>query len=214
MKKILLLLCATLPLMAGTVATGHPLNGHGKVATTAGGGRGNPCSFLSAKTISRITGLHITSVRNLGDSCMYVDPKAPLNAEVEKFGYALSLAFSGQSPLRLKAAPAGGVPEPESGAGVIVRTPTGDNVATVNVHEYAESLLQEIRANPNPGVHCGALHDVSGLNAVSIVCDHGAIANGGVAKDGKAVHITYLAAGYGATNKVMGELVRAAAAHM
>ena len=64
-----------------------------------------PCSFLDAATISTITGLHITNVKNNGDACVYVDPTAPLSPVVQEFGHALSMAFSGDSPLRLKGAP-------------------------------------------------------------------------------------------------------------
>ncbi len=212
MRKMVLLLFVTLSLIAGNAAfpaAGYPLGEHGKVAPASGGSAGSPCSFLDAGTVSKITGLHITKVKPTGDSCVYVDPTAPVSAIVQQLGQALSLAFSGESPLRLKAAP-GGVPEPQSGAGVIVRAPSGIDVSNVNVHDYVEGLL----ADAPPDAHCGALRDVSGLNAVSIVCMDGAIGHGGVVKDNRLVQVMYLAPGKSATNTIVGRLVRAAAARM
>ncbi|HKI86688.1 MAG TPA: hypothetical protein VKA53_08070, partial [Thermoanaerobaculia bacterium] len=206
-----LLLCATFLLFAGNTAiaaTDASAGNHGQ----AMGISGNPCSFLDARTVSGITGLHITKVQNLGDSCLYVDSTAPVSLIVQQFGQALSMAFSGESPFRLKGAPEGGMPKAQSGAGVIVRSPSGEgtDLTKVNVHDYAAEALAEVPADAG----CGQLQDVTGLNAVSIVCYDGAIGHSGVAKNGKLVYVMFLAPGKTATNKVMGRLVRAAAAHM
>jgi hypothetical protein len=166
------------------------------------------CSFLDAATVSTITGLHITKVKNNGDSCVYVDPTAPVSPLVRTFGQALSEAFSGGSPLRLNGAP-NGVPVPQSGAAVIVRLPSGGDLTKVSVHDYVQGLLAQVPAE----AQCGSLQDVSGLNAASVVCLGGAIGHGGVVKDDKAVQIMYLAPG-NATNDVMGALLTAAAANM
>ena len=169
---------------------------------------GSACSFLDAATVSTITGLNITKVTDTGDSCVYVDPTAPVSPLVRTFGQALSQAFSGASPLRLNGAP-NGVPVPQSGAGVIVRLPSGGDLTKVSVHDYVQGVLAEVPAEAG----CGALQDVSGLNAASVVCLGGAIGHGGVVKDDKAVQIMYLASG-NATNDVMGALLTAAAANM
>lgn len=171
--------------------------------------QGAVCSFLDAATVSKITGLRITKVTNDGDSCVYVDPTAPLSPVVQGFGQALSKAFSGESPLRLNGAP-NGVPAPQSGAGVIVRVPSGGGDLTkVSVHDYVQGILAQVP----PEAGCGPLQDVSGLNAASVVCLGGAIGHGGVVKDDKAIQIMYLASG-NATNDVMGALLAAAAANM
>ena len=171
--------------------------------------QGGLCSFLDAATVSKITGLRITKVKNSGDACIYVDPTAPLSPVVQQFGQALSKAFSGESPLRLNGAP-NGMPAPQSGAGVIVRAPNdGGDLTKVSVHDYAQGILAELPAEAG----CGALQDVSGLNAASVICLGGAIGHGGVVKDDKAVQIMYLASG-NATNDVMGALLAAAAANM
>lgn len=195
MKRVLLfLLCASIPMMAsGAPATDNP---------------GSACSYLDAATISTITGLHITKTTDNGDACIYVDPTAPLSPMVQTFGQALSKAFSGESPLRLKGAP-NGVPEPQRGAGVIVRLPSGGALTNVSVHDYVQGILAQVPAEAG----CGPLQDVSGLNAASVVCLGGAIGHGGVVKDGRAVQIMYLASG-NATNDVMGALLAAAAAKM
>ncbi len=167
------------------------------------------CSFLDAATVSTITGLHITKVTNNGDSCVYGDPTAPLSPVVQQFGLALSKAFGGESPLRLNGAP-NGVPAPQSGAGVIVRVPSGGGDLTkLSVHDYVQGILAQVP----PEAGCGSLQDVSGLNAASVVCLGGAIGHGGVVKNDKAVQIMYLASG-NATNDVMGALLAAAAANM
>jgi hypothetical protein len=193
-SALLFLLCASIPMMAsGAPATSGP---------------GTACPYLDAATVSKITGLNITKVKNNGDSCVYVDPTAPLSPVVQGFGHALSKAFSGESPLRLKGAP-NGVPEPQSGAGVIVRLPSGGDLTNISVHDYIQGILAQVP----PDAGCGSLQDVSGLNAASVICLGGAIGHGGVVKDGKAVQIMYLASG-NATNDVMGALLTAAAANM
>jgi hypothetical protein len=193
-SAFLFLLCAGVPM----IASGAP----------ATSGPGSACPYLDAATVSTITGLHITKVSNTGDACVYVDPTAPLSPVVQAFGQALSKAFSGESPLRLNGAP-NGVPEPQSGAGVIVRLPSGGDLTNISVHDYVQGLLAQVPAD----ARCGSLQDVSGLNAASVICLGGAIGHGGVVKDGKAVQIMYLAPG-DATNNVMGALLTAAAANM
>ncbi len=193
-RALLFLLCASVPMIAsGVPPTDNP---------------GRTCSYLDAATISRITGLNITKVKDNGDSCIYVDPTAPVSPVVQAFGQALSEAFSGQSPLRLKGAP-NGVPAPQSGTAVIVRMPSGLDLTNVSVHDYVQGLLAQVP----PEAGCGSPQDVAGLNAASVICLNGAIGHGGVVKDGKAVHIMYLASG-NATNDVMGALLAAAAAKM
>jgi hypothetical protein len=203
-KRILLfLLCASIPVVCSSAP---PTDAKTPLNAAAPGG---VCSYLDAATVSTITGLHITKVKANGDSCVYVDPTAPLNAVVQAFGQALSKAFSGESPLRLNGAP-NGVPEPQSGAGVVVRVPNdGGDVTKVSVHDYAQGILAQVPAEAG----CGALQDVNGLNAASVVCLGGAIGHGGVVKNGKLVHIMYLAPG-NATNDVMGALLAAAARNM
>jgi hypothetical protein len=174
----------------------------------ATGDTGGACSYLDAATVSKITGLKITKVKDDGDSCVYVDPTAPVSPVVQSFGQALSEAFSGGSPLRLKGAP-NGVPAPQSGAAVIVRMPSGGDLTKISVHDYVQGILAQVP----PEAGCGSLQDVSGLNAASVICLNGAIGHGGVVKDGKAVQIMYLASG-NATNDVMGALLTAAAANM
>jgi hypothetical protein len=188
---------------------GRSLDDYCKDKPQSGGSWGNPCAFLDPATISSITGLHITKEKNDGDACIYVDPTAPLSPVIQQFGKALSMAFSGESPFRLQGAP-NGVPEPQSGAGVIVRLPSGGgDLSKFSVHDFVQSVLAEVPAEAG----CGTLHDVKGLNAASVVCLNGGIGHGGVVKNDKAVHVMYLAPG-NATNDVMGRLLTAAAAHM
>jgi hypothetical protein len=211
-KALLFLLCASIPVVGrGAPSAGNPGAAPRRTlekAPPAAQPSGGACSFLDAATISKITGLNITKVTNDGDSCVYVDPTAPLNAVVQQFGQAISMAFSGESPLRLNGAP-NGVPAPQSGAGVIVRLPSGGDLTKVSVHDYVQGILAQVPAE----AQCGSLQDVSGLNAASVVCLGGAIGHGGVVKDDKAVQIMYLASG-NATNDVMGALLAAAAANM
>ena len=190
MKRVLLFLSVSLCVMTARAA-------------------GTACSYLDAATISQITGLNITSVKDNGDSCVYVDPKAPLNALVQMFGQALGQAFGGGSPLRLSGAP-NGVPPPQSGAGVVVREPhdAGD-LTYVKVHDYAQEELAQVP----PQAACGSLADVSGLNAASVVCLGGQIGHGGVVRNNKLVMVMYLAPG-NATTDVMGKLLSAAAKKM
>ena len=187
MKKVIVFLAATLCVMTARAS-------------------GTACSYLDAATISQITGLNITSVKDDGDACVYVDPKAPLNAIVQMFGQALGQAFGGTSPLRLNGAP-NGVPAPQSGAGVVVREPsdTGD-LTKVSVHDYAQEELAQVP----PQAACGSLADVSGLNAASVVCLGGQIGHGGVVANNKLVMVMYLAPG-NATTDIMGKLLAAAA---
>lgn len=193
---------------ADITVAGLPLDDYCKKAPPQAGPSGSVCSFLDAATVSRITGLHITKVTNSGDACIYVDPTAPLNPIVQQFGKAISMAFSGGGPLQLQGAP-NGPSEPQSGAGVIVRLPSGGDLTKVSVHDYVQGILAQVPAE----AQCGSLQDVSGLNAASVVCLGGAIGHGGVVKDDKAVQIMYLASG-NATNDVMGALLAAAAAKM
>ena len=193
---------------AGTAVAALPPDTGRKMAPLNPAPPGNACSFLDAATVSRITGLHITKVTNSGDACIYVDPTAPLNPIVQQFGKAISMAFSGGGPLQLQGAP-NGPSEPQSGAGVIVRLPSGGDLTKVSVHDYVQGILAQVPAE----AQCGSLQDVSGLNAASVVCLGGAIGHGGVVKDDKAVQIMYLASG-NATNDVMGALLAAAAAKM
>ena len=86
------------------------------------------------------------------------------------------------------------------------------DLTNVSVHDYAQSQLSQTQIPPEAG--CGSLQDVSGLNAVSIVCLRGAIGHGGVVQNGKLVLITFLAPGTTATDDVMGKLLGAAAAKM
>jgi hypothetical protein len=188
---------------------GRSLDEYCKDKPQQGGSSGNPCAYLDPATISSITGLHITSMKNDGDACVYVDPTAPLSPVIQQFGHALSMAFSGESPFRLKGAP-NGVPEPQSGAGVIVRLPSGGgDLSKVSVHAYIQGVLDQMQAQ----AACGAIYDVAGLNAASVVCLNGGIGHGGVVKNGKAVHVMYLASG-NATDDVMGRLLTAAATKM
>ncbi len=190
--------------------TGHSLDDYCMKAPQSAQGSGSVCSYLDAATISKITGLHITKVQDNGDACVYGDPTAPVNPLLQMFGQAMSMAFGGQSPLRLNGAP-NGFPAVPSGAGVIVRQPTdvGD-LSNVSVHDYAQGEVSQIPA----AAGCGGLQDVSGFNAVSIVCVGGGIGQGGVVKNGKLVLIQYLAPGNSATNDVVGKLLAAAAGKM
>jgi hypothetical protein len=164
------------------------------------------CSYLDAATISKITGLSITSVKDDGNACVYVDPKAPLNAMLQMFGQALAQAFGGGSPARLN----GGAAVPQSGAGVVVREPSdAGDLTNVSVHDYAQ---QEVAQLP-PQAACGSLADVSGLNAASVVCLGGQVGHGGVVRNNKLLLIMYLAPG-NATTDIMGKLLAAAAANM
>ncbi len=165
------------------------------------------CAYLDAATIDKITGLHITTVKDKGDSCEYVDPKAPISGPVQSMGQALSTSFSGQSPLRLKGAP-NGVPEPQSGAGVLVFRPAQAQGQQVNVHDMT-------KGSPPPAqAQCGPTGDVSGLNAVAVVCLGGGIGMGIVAQNGTVLTVLYLAPGTTASTAAVEGLVRAAAARM
>jgi hypothetical protein len=170
---------------------------------------GTACSYLDADTVSAITGLHITKVNDDGDECVYVDPTAPLNAIVQMFSQALGKAFGGTSPVRLNGAP-NGVPEAQTGAGVVVREPTdAGDLTNVSVHDYAQQELSEVPAQAG----CGAVTDVTGLNASSVVCLGGQIGHGGVVQNNKLVLVMYLAPG-NATTDIMGKLLAAAASKM
>jgi hypothetical protein len=204
-KKAFVVLCASVLMLAsGAVAASDPGTGSPPSAKP-----GSACSYLDAATISRITGMHITKVKDVGDSCVYVDPTAHLNPVIQQFSTALAIAFSGESPLRLKGSE-GHQLQPWNGAGVVVRLPgdSGD-LTQVSVHDYVQSILAEVPAD----ARCGSVHDVKGLNAASVVCLNGSIGHGGVVKDGKAVQIMYLAP-VQATNDVMGRLLAAAAMKM
>ncbi len=193
---------------ADITVSGHSLDEYCKKSPQQSANSDSACSYLDAATISKITGLNITKVKDNGDSCVYVDPTAPLNAVVQMFSQALSQAFSGASPFRLRGAP-NGFSQPPTGAGVIVRLPSGaGDLTKVSVHDYAQGLLARV-----PAGACGSLQDVSGLNAASVVCLSGQIGHGGVVRNGKVVHIMYLAPG-NATNDVMGQLLAAAAQKM
>lgn len=213
MKKLPLLLCASLYAMTCGAApkqnAGAPPANPNAPASAVTVSPGGACAFLDAATINGITGLNITEVKDNGDSCVYVDPKAPLSPIVQMFAQALGHVFGGSSPLRLPNAP-NGVPAPQTGAGIIVRQPkdAGD-LTNVSVHDYAQSEL----AGFPPQARCGALQDVSGLNASEVVCLGGAIGHGGVMQNGKLIMIMYLASG-NATDDVMGKLLAAAAAKM
>ncbi len=189
MKKIIFFLCASLCAMSARAS--------------------ELCSYLDAATVSKITGLNITDVKDNGDSCVYVDPKAPVNALVQMFSQVLGSAFGGASPLRLNGAPSG-VPTAKSGAAVVVRQPSdvGD-LTTVKVHDYAVQELAQVPAQ----VGCGSVTDVTGLNASSVVCLMGQIGHGGVVQNNKLVLVMYLAPG-NATTDIMGQLLAAAAAKM
>lgn len=210
MKKLLLFLCASIYAMACGAAPKHDAGTAtpNKAQLTAPSS-GGACSFLDAAAINGITGLHITAVKDNGESCVYVDPAAPLSPIVQMFGQVLGRVFGGGSPVRLQGAP-NGVSAPQSGAGIIVREPrdAGD-LSNVSVHDYAQSELAEFP----PQAGCGSLQDVTGLNAAEVVCLGGAIGHGGVVQNGKLVMITYLASG-NATDDVMGKLLTAAAGKM
>lgn len=206
MKKLLLFLCASIfALTCGAAPKQGAGTNQSSLHTPTGA-----CSFLDAQTIKDITGLNVTEIKDNGESCVYVDPKAPLNPMVASLGAMLGQAFGGASPLRLQGAP-NVLPKPQTGAGLIVRQPSNPgDLTNVKAHDYAQAQLGQVP----PQAGCGMLTDVSGLNAVSVVCLNGAVGEGGVVQDGKVVFITYLAPGATATDDIMGKLITTAAGRM
>ena len=64
------------------------------------------------QAIDTITGLHITSVKDNGDACVFTDPSAPVNSVLQNFAGVVSKAFTGSGA------------NIDTGAGVIVRLQT------------------------------------------------------------------------------------------
>ena len=152
-----------------------------KKATTA-------CQILDVPTIDKITGLHITQVKNDGDSCVYGDPSAPVNPALEAVGSAIAKGFTGSSVTIT------------TGAGVIVRL----QALPPGPEPKVEDHFNEIP----PGL-CDTPQLISGLNAASAICM--GVENIAVVGDGKFVFITYLASGSSATHEQGAALGRAAA---
>ena len=145
------------------------------------------CQILDVPTIDKITGLHITQVKNDGDSCVYGDPSAPVNPALQAVGSAIAKAFGSSVTIT-------------TGAGVIVRL----QALPPGPEPKVEDHFNEIP----PGL-CDTPQLISGLNAASAICM--GVENIAVVGDGKLVIITYLASGSSATHEQGAALGRAAA---
>ena len=97
MKKLLLFLCASIFAITCGAAPKHVL-GTGTATTNKSpltAPAGSACSLLDAATINGITGLHITKVKDNGDTCLYVDPTAPVNGFAQTLAGLLGAVFGG-----------------------------------------------------------------------------------------------------------------------
>jgi hypothetical protein len=146
------------------------------------------CHVFEVATLDKITGLHITSVKDNGDSCVYADPSAPVSDVLKNFAGAITKAFTGTSV------------DLGNGAGVIVRLRDVPAGPEPQVSDYLDQI---------PARLCDTPQLVDGENAASAICM--GVLNVGVVADGKFAFITYLAPGNTATHDQGAALARAAA---
>lgn len=144
------------------------------------------CQVFDVPTIDRITGLHITSVKDQGDSCLYVDPSAPPSGVLQGFASAIGKAFTGTS-INLT-----------SGAGVVVRLKALPPGPTPKAADYVGEIPADL---------CDT-QLVDGENAASAICM--GVLNVGIVGESKAAFVTYLAPAGTATHDEGAAFARAA----
>ena len=145
------------------------------------------CQVFDVATLDKITGLHITRVKDNGDARVYADPTAPVSDALQGVGGAIVKGFTGTDA------------NITSGAGVIVRMRTLPPGPEPNVSDYFDQI---------PVGLCDTPELVDGVNGASVLCL--GVLNVAVVGDGRYLIITYLAPGTSATHDQGAALAQAA----